>query len=63
VRNNGAPIPADVQGKLFSPFFSTKTEGQGIGLTLTKEILINHRFSFSLKTETDGWTVFEILNA
>ncbi|WP_222431154.1 hypothetical protein [Pedobacter suwonensis] len=36
--------------QLFSPFFSTKKDGQGIGLTLVREILLNHGFDFSLKT-------------
>lgn len=60
VRDNGAGIAPEVADKLFSPFFSTKKAGQGIGLTLTREILLNHGFSFSLKTGTDGWTVFRI---
>ncbi|WP_439557611.1 sensor histidine kinase [Dyadobacter sp.] len=60
IRNNGAPIEQQVNASLFNPFFSTKKDGQGIGLTLTREILVNHNFSFSLKTEEDGWTVFRI---
>ncbi|MCK8492028.1 ATP-binding protein [Spirosoma sp. RP8] len=60
VRNNGAPISDEIAVKLFNPFFSTRPTGQGIGLTLTREILLNHGFTFSLQTESDGWTVFAI---
>ena len=60
VYDNGIGIAPDKAEKLFSPFYSTKTEGQGIGLTLTREVLLNHGFDFSLKTQADGWTVFEI---
>lgn len=60
IRNNGQPIPNAVAARLFDPFYSTKTTGQGIGLTLTREILLNHGFGFSLKTEPDGWTVFRV---
>ncbi|MCF0060367.1 ATP-binding protein [Dyadobacter chenwenxiniae] len=60
IKNNGNPIEAKVGAQLFNPFFSTKHDGQGIGLTLTREILINHGFSFSLQTHADGWTVFRI---
>lgn len=60
VRDNGQPIPDDVAVNLFNPFFSTKADGQGIGLTLTREILLNHGFPFSLKTGPDGWTAFVI---
>ncbi|WP_310588584.1 sensor histidine kinase [Dyadobacter psychrophilus] len=60
IRNNGNPIEAEVGAQLFNPFFSTKHDGQGIGLTLTREILINHGFTFSLQTNADGWTVFRI---
>lgn len=58
IRDNGQPIPADVAANLFDPFFSTKITGQGIGLTLTREILLNHGFTFSLRTGADGWTEF-----
>jgi nitrogen fixation/metabolism regulation signal transduction histidine kinase len=61
VKNNGKPIDPSVATQLFNPFFSTKRDGQGIGLTLTREILVNHGFEFSLQTYGDGWTVFAIV--
>ncbi|GAB3319293.1 ATP-binding protein [Larkinella ripae] len=60
VRDNGKPISPDLETNLFNPFFSTKPDGQGIGLTLTRDILLNHGFSFSLKTQPSGWTAFTI---
>ncbi len=60
VRNNGKPIPAAVAVNLFKPFFSTKPDGQGIGLTLTREILLGHDFPFSLQSHPDGWTAFTV---
>lgn len=60
IRNNGQPIPNDIAAQLFNPFYSTKPTGQGIGLTLAREILLNHQFSFSLKTNENGWTEFRI---
>ena len=61
IRDNGVPISPDLETNLFNPFFSTKPDGQGIGLTLTRDILLNHGFPFSLKTNPDGWTAFTIL--
>ncbi len=61
ISNNGKPISSAESAQLFNPFFSSKPNGQGIGLTLSREILINHGFHFSLKTNEDGWTVFTII--
>lgn len=61
VLDNGKGISPEVQKKLFSPFYSTKPQGQGIGLMLVREILHNHHFPFSLNTRPDGWTEFSIL--
>lgn len=47
--------------KLFEPFFTRKKTGQGIGLTLIREILTNHDCEFSLKTPNDGITEFRIV--
>lgn len=60
IYNNGKAIPNHVKKKLFTPFFSTKQNGQGIGLMLIREILINHGFNFSLKTNDDNFTEFKI---
>ena len=58
ILNNGEKISEETQQKLFTPFFSTKAGGQGLGLTLIREILLNHGFNFSLHTRDDGYTVF-----
>ncbi|MES2730201.1 MAG: ATP-binding protein [Bacteroidota bacterium] len=60
IRDNGQPIPATIAANLFNPFYSTKPQGQGIGLTLSREILLNHGFAFSLQTNEEGWTEFVI---
>lgn len=60
IKDNGSGIKPDHKDQLFTPFYTTKPTGQGIGLTITKHILYNHGFDFSLKTIND-WTVFEIV--
>ncbi len=61
IGNNGEPISDAVSRQLFSPFFTTKREGRGIGLTLISEILNRHGATYSLKTTSDGITRFRIL--
>lgn len=60
VFNTGQPIPDEVQKQLFTPFFTTKKTGQGIGLTLVREILQNHDMKFSLRSLPEGLTRFTI---
>ncbi|MFT3935750.1 MAG: ATP-binding protein [Chitinophagaceae bacterium] len=60
IRDNGKGIATTKADQLFTPFFSTKPDGQGIGLTLIKEILVEHGFSFSLTTIMPGQTDFMI---
>ena len=60
IADNGTGITKENEDKLFSPFFSTKPEGLGIGLILIREILTKHGCLFSLKTYQDGWTRFKI---
>lgn len=59
ISDNGVGISPEVAPQLFTPFFSTKMTGQGVGLTLIRDILVQHGASFSLETE-GGWTRFEI---
>lgn len=61
VSNNGSPIDDNTRSNLFTPFFTTKPEGKGIGLTLIREVLTRHEADFSLSTEEDGITRFSIV--
>lgn len=58
--NDGAPLSPAVSQRLFTPFFSTKPGGQGIGLVLVRDILLAHGFAFRLETEGDGRTTFAV---
>ncbi len=59
IADNGHGIN-DAEENLFSPFFSTKKDGQGIGLTLVREILLSHSYDFTLSTPEKGRTEFWI---
>lgn len=60
ITDNGCGIPADVAQQLFTPFFTTKPYGQGLGLTLIREILNKHNCSYQLYTDREGITHFGI---
>jgi nitrogen fixation/metabolism regulation signal transduction histidine kinase len=58
--NDGIPLSAEVEKNIFSPFFSSKENGQGIGLTLSQEILKSHQFDFALYNNPEGKVEFLI---
>ena len=60
IADSGKGISREVEAKLFSPFFSTKPNGQGIGLIFIREVLTKHGCTFSLRTYPDGLTRFRI---
>lgn len=61
VADNGAGISPQAADQIFSPFFSTKRGGQGLGLMMVADILRQHRCRFSLHTDSDtGTTLFDI---
>jgi nitrogen fixation/metabolism regulation signal transduction histidine kinase len=60
IEDNGCGISPSVKANLFTPFFSTKGDGQGIGLTLVQEILDAHGFEFSLESYSGEPTEFTI---
>ena len=51
VEDSGPGMAPEAQANLFTPFFSTKPHGQGIGLTLVREILAGHGFDYSLERQ------------
>lgn len=61
ISDTGKGISPEQSEQLFTPFYSTKKDGQGIGLTLVREILMNHGFDFSLKTVAEKQTEFVIV--
>jgi two-component system nitrogen regulation sensor histidine kinase NtrY len=61
ITDTGKGITDEQSEQIFTPFYSTKKDGQGIGLTLVREILINHGFEFSLKTPIGRSTEFTII--
>jgi signal transduction histidine kinase len=60
IADTGKGINKDIETKLFTPFFSTKPNGQGLGLIFIREVLQRHGCSFSLRTYSDGLTRFKI---
>ena len=60
IGDTGQGISKEVEAKLFSPFFSTKPNGQGIGLIFIREVLMKHDCTFSLRTYPDSITRFRI---
>ncbi|TQV85434.1 sensor histidine kinase [Aliikangiella coralliicola] len=60
VKDSGPGISEQHQQNLFTPFFSTKAEGQGIGLMLVREVLDAHQFEFSLYNRESRGACFEI---
>ncbi len=60
VEDSGPGLAPEVRAHLFTPFYSTKESGQGIGLTLVQEILARHGFPFTLDGPDGGPTRFTI---
>jgi len=61
ISDNGEGIDEEAESKLFTPFFSTKPTGQGVGLMLIREILESQNAKFQLKSNKEkGWTHFKV---
>jgi two-component system, NtrC family, nitrogen regulation sensor histidine kinase NtrY len=63
IDDTGPGISGEAQSNLFTPFFSTKPHGQGIGLTLIQEILTAHGFEYGLERTPHGTTRFTVVMA
>jgi signal transduction histidine kinase len=60
VRDNGEGILPEVQDKIFVPFFTTKTAGSGIGLSLCKQIMNQHGGNISVYSEPGKGSCFTL---
>jgi len=61
VQNNGTPISKESQEELFVPFFTTKQEGTGIGLSLSNQIMRLHNGSINLAKSDATGTIFKLI--
>ena len=61
VTNNGLAITPESQKQIFIPFFSTKPEGSGIGLSLSRQIMRQHNGTIHLARSNNQETVFTLI--
>ena len=60
VADNGCGISAEIQEKMFIPFFSSKKSGSGIGLSLSREIVKMHNGSLQVQTKEGEGSAFTV---
>jgi two-component system nitrogen regulation sensor histidine kinase NtrY len=60
IQDSGPGIAEAARAELFTPFFTTKRDGRGLGLTIVQEILANHGLRFSLDNAPQGGGAFTI---
>ena len=60
VFNDGSPISKESQEEIFVPFFTTKQEGTGIGLSLSRQIMRLHNGTLALTRSDDKGTIFTL---
>ncbi len=60
IADNGPGIPPDVQERIFVPFFTTKEDGSGIGLSLSRQIMRLHGGTLTVRSEPDVETAFTL---
>ena len=61
ITNNGSAIPAEVAENIFTPFFTTKTDGSGIGLAVSRQIIRLHGGFLRLKHNDEGRVTFAVI--
>lgn len=60
VKDNGPGIPSDLIDEIFVPFFTTKNEGTGIGLSLSKQVMQLHGGNLKVRSIQNQETVFRL---
>ncbi|WP_010586607.1 PAS domain S-box protein [Schlesneria paludicola] len=60
ISDHGHGIPVELQAQLFSPFFTTKAEGMGLGLSISRSIIETHQGQMLLLSSSESGTTFAI---
>jgi len=58
IRDSGSGLVPDVETRLFDPYFTTKPEGTGIGLTIVRRIIDAHEGTVEARNNSDGGATF-----
>jgi signal transduction histidine kinase len=61
VTDTGCGVPPEHAARLFDPFYSTKTSGLGIGLSLCRSIIVAHKGRLTFTPNPGGGSVFEFI--
>lgn len=61
IANNGPQIPSEIKEQIFIPFYTTKEDGSGIGLSLSKQIILQMGGDINLTTAKENQTTFSIV--
>lgn len=60
IADRGGGIPAEIQSRVFDPFFSTKGEGTGLGLSITRQIVESHDGRITYRLRPGGGSIFAV---
>jgi len=61
VKDNGIGVPENIIDRIFEPQFTTKSSGMGLGLSMVKKIIDNHKGSIEVESEINTFTTFKII--
>ncbi|MEW6260089.1 MAG: ATP-binding protein [Thermodesulfobacteriota bacterium] len=61
IENEGGGIPSDIREKLFQPFFTTKSKGVGLGLSVVRRLVEAHDGNIEVSCGQEGGTVFSVI--
>ncbi len=61
ISNDGQPIKPEAQAQIFVPFYTTKQDGSGIGLAISRQIMRMHNGQINLKSSTAEKTTFSLI--
>ena len=58
VRDDGPGVPPELRDKIFTPFFTTREKGTGLGLAFVREIVADHGGEVTLRDAPGGGSIF-----
>ena len=61
IKDNGSGITPDLMDKIFMPFFTSKRDGSGIGLSLSRQIMHLHKGTISVKSNPGNGATFTLI--